>query len=371
MKGSQKISTLKFITLFLSIIFVLNTTISGSNVRLVEKIEFSRESEIPREPWAFCVTEDELFMITDYEAGNIKIYERDRRNSGFLQLIKTIGRKGFTSDGFANPTYCFYNRDEGKFGVMDFVIRKIFVYDRIRSKEFERVKVVDCFDLGYDIHLIGDKLFISGYKADQNKEPYGLYYINKATNQETFLLSSLHKFALQSDDEYKNKYNQDINIKVIGRKGWFDVQGDDIYFVWEGNLEISKININSGKRSPPFGKKTSNYIKPYASAKAREGYIAGNLDILRKEWSRMSYVRNIFTSSKYVLVIYEGPVRQERESNFWLQFYTLDGSFLREVSIPGQPDYVMYFNKDKNILYSLSNRSSNKEYLILEYEIFE
>ena len=68
----------------------------------------------------------------------------------------------------------------------------------------------------------------------------------------------------------------------------------------------------------------------------------------------MSYVRNIFASPGYVFVIYEGPDKQNKKSNFRLQFYTPDGDYIIEVPVTDKPGFKMWFDKDKSILYSLS-----------------
>ena len=86
----------------------------------------------------------------------------------------------------------------------------------------------------------------------------------------------------------------------------------------------------------------------------------------------MSYIREIFASPKYVLVIYECPVKKDKESKFNLQFYTLDGNFLEEISILGNPDRRMCFDKEGDILYSLASEMTDdleEEYFILEYKI--
>ena len=79
--------TAKYIAL-LSIIFIFfstNALLLGQGVKLIEKIKFSPETELPLKSIAFCVTEDEVFIIPDYQAGNIKVYEI---NGKYLELIK-------------------------------------------------------------------------------------------------------------------------------------------------------------------------------------------------------------------------------------------------------------------------------------------
>jgi hypothetical protein len=213
---------------------------------------------------------------------------------------------------------------------------------------------------------------ISGYKADQNGKPYDLYYINLTNDQTTFLLPSYYKYGFNSLNAYKTEYQKKPDMKKVGISGWFDIMGNDVYFVWEGNLRIIKINIES-RELTFFGEKTLHYIKPYVSKRLLEARRKRDSKTIRSEWAKMSYVRHIFTNSKYALVVYEGPNKQERKSNFRMQFCTLDGTFKEEVLIPDQTDYRMSYDKERNILYSLTSESSGDEleYFILKYKILE
>ncbi len=370
--GGKMKSTTKYITLCLAAFFIFFNTGSvfgaNVNVKLVEKIKFFSESKSPQKPWAFCVTGDGLFIIPDYQAGDIKIYER---NGAFLYLIETIGRKGFGKDEFGEPTLCFYNKTENKLGIFDFGQRKIFIYDRMERLDFRRIKSVYCQRLGYDIQLIGNRLLISGYKVDQNTGPYSLYYINLSNDQESFLLPAHHKYGLKSSKEYEYQVHGKPNIRAVGRKGWFDVdeKGEYVYFVWEGHLKIIKLNMKSGELSS-FGKESSHYIKPKGE-KLLESRRSRDLKKILAERAKMSYVTDIFTTIKHVLVIYKGPIKEGMGSNFRLQFYTLKGAFVEEVPIPGQPDYKMCLDKEKKILYSLKSSGENSRYFILKYKISE
>ncbi|MGD2088815.1 MAG: hypothetical protein PVH61_21730 [Candidatus Aminicenantes bacterium] len=344
-------------------------TLPGLSIKPPKSIKISQGSQLLLKPQDFCVTKDGLFIIPDKQAGNIKIYERSKN---FLKLAKTMGRKGYGPGRFAEPTFCFYNEDELKFGVMDSGIRRIFIYDRIGRTEFERLKEIPCLRLGSDIQLQGKKIFVSGVTQDKNKATYDLYYISQANDKATFLLPSFYKYGLKSVDEYQSKYVKEPGIKSIGISGWIDVYDDDVYFVWEGDLRILKQNIES-KALTFFGEKSTNYVKPYPSKKLVKGYRKRNIDSIISEKAKMSFVRNIFVGPKYVMVIYEGPFKQDKKSNFRLQFYTLDGDFINEVSIPGAPDRKMWFDKDSDILYSLSSNQNEKgtNYSILEYKIFQ
>jgi len=375
----QKWGILLLATLF---IFVTANTLSGGSIKFIKKLEFSPQvqspespgkPELPLNPWSFCVTDDELFMIPDYPAGNVKIYEV---NGEYLELIKTIGRKGyFGPKALAKPAYCFYSNDEYKFGVVDLGIRKIFIYDRIGRTQFKRVQEVFCPHGATDLQLINNKLFISGYTTSPDGGDYDFYYVDLADEQPTVLLPSYHKFGFKSFDDHKKKYSKN-HIPAIGIFGWADISNDNAYFVWEGNLKIIKLNVVTGEVAPKtFGYQPPDYIKPYASKALVKGLHTQDKYIVESERARMSYVVKIFATAAHLLVIYKGPVNQFNQSNYRLQFYTFDGDFIEEAAIPGQPGHRMWFDKDKKILYSLSNEpnesSSGITHFILEYEIQE
>lgn len=340
-RRKMKMRATEILGILLTFLLFLNTQSGfGFTIKLQKKIKLSQEKTLLQKAMAFCVTEDELFMITDSKSGDIKIYD------GNGQLVNILGRKGFGPGEFGEPSFCFYNKGERKFGVFDYRIRKIFIYNRTGRTEFKRVREVYCLALGYDIQLKGNKLLISGYKPDPNKNPYDLYYVDLTNNQITFLLPSYYKYGLKSLHEYETQYRRKPDIKVIGANGWFDVQSDCLYFVWEGDLKIIKINIKSGKRSF-FGKKSSHYTKPFASKRLLEAYRMRDINIMQNERSKMSFVTDIFASRKYTLLIYERPVKQDKKLNFKLQIYTLDGNFLEELDIPDNPGYKMCFDKNK------------------------
>ncbi len=356
----------RLITVLLVVLMLLGINplvgVNKPGIQFIEKIEFSPESESPLVPRAFCVTDDELFIIPDYQSGNIKIYEKSGK---YLELIKTIGQKGFGQNKLVKPAFCFYNKEESKFGVMDFGLRKVFIYDRIGRVEFILKKAIYCFDLGFNIQISGNRLLISGHKTDKNERHYHLYSVDLKNNEVINLLPSYQKYGFNSHREFEVEIYKD-NIGAIGINGWFDIQGDVVFFVWEGDLRIIKINIKS-QEITTFGEKTSSYIKPYASKKLLEARQNRNFNVTRSEKEKMSFVRNIFTNPKYVLVIYEGP----NPKNFRLQFYTLEGTFKGEVPIPGQPNWKMWYDKNGNFLYSLSNNSDKGVYFILKYKILE
>ncbi len=351
----------------LSIILCFSTV--GASELFGFNVEYVGKLKVPAKPallaaWSFCVTEDGLFIIPDKESGDIKIYEKAGET---LEYVKAIGRKGFGPGEFVSPAYCSYNEKESKFIVMDLEQRKIFIYDRVGRENFKRVKMIYCFRSGDDVQLIGNKLIISGYKEGPHGADHELYITNIKTGDEDFLLRSFQKYGLsQSEKSKAGSLRQALG--VIGR---FDVEGDDIYFVWEGDLRITKLNIST-KKTQVFGpgvKMKTKYKSPADIVnELLDNRTHGRFHLYRIVKFKRSFVRNVFTSAKYVFVIYEGPGK----SKFWLQFYMLNGNFIKEVPIPGQPDRRMCFDKDKGILYSLvssKSKEKKKDFLILKYKI--
>jgi hypothetical protein len=352
----------------------INALLHGRDIKFIEKIELSPSPQ--PNVWDFCVTDDHLIIVPDFEAGNIKIYEK---NGNSYQLVKKIGRKGYESkDGLSGPSFCFFNKEESKFGVTDFGIRKIFIYDRIGRVDFKRVKEIACWRGAYDIQLKGDKLLISGYTENSDGQSYDFYYYDLLTDQTKFLLPSYYKYSQKSYLDYEVNYRKKPNIPAIGIMAWFDTDkdNDNIYFVWEGNLKIMKFNSESGEivQNPDtFGEQTSNYVKPNPREELFEARRKRDHKKIRNERGKWAYVRNIFTSSKYVFVLYEGSIKQYRSTNFWLQFYKHDGEYIEEIPIKAPPGSKseMWMQEEEHVLYFLSSesREDREYYFVSKYKI--
>jgi hypothetical protein len=345
-------------------LFLNPNEIHGFNLRLVEKVKFGNNSELQIIPGSFEVTEDGFFLIPDYKGGNIKIFEK---KGEFLNLVKKFGRKGFGIDEFNKPMYCLYDKHEGKFGVIDVgtQIRNVFIYDRINSIDFKRVNKIPNLD-GYDMILgeDGKRLIISGYVIDKDKKSYELYSINlENPNQKDFLLPSYQKYHLTNTEEYKIEYSNKRTLPAMGIKAFIDVQGEDIYFVWEGKLSIIKINFKT-KEKTYFGQPTPHYIEPFASEELVKAYRDRDYTKVWKVRMKMSFVRDIFATPRHVFIVYEGP----DQNNFRMQMYTPEGELLGDIKIPGNPYSNMWFDKDSYTLYSLTN-INNKRFQILIYKV--
>ena len=343
--------------------FVLSPNpLYGFNVTLVKKIGFEENSKLQFTPISFCVTEDGFFLIPDHEKGNVKIYEM---NGEALQLVKTFGPKGFGDDEYNMPAYCFYDKNRSKLGIIDIGIgtKKVYIYDRRGRVDFVPASIIDAD--GFDMRFAGDgkHLVISGYTTDSAGRSFELFSINlENPGQPNYLLSSYEKYGLSSDEEYQREY-KDQTLPAIGIRAFIDIQGDDVYFVWEGKARIIKINLKT-KTSDIFDEtkkqRMPNYFEPTKSVELevlRKSYVDMDISKIKKQRTKMSLVRNIFATPLYVFVVYEGP----NESNFRLQMYSPEGEFLGDSAIPGNCSWIMWFDKESDTLYSLQEKSEKKK----------
>jgi hypothetical protein len=338
--------------------------IYGFEVKFVKGIEFEKGAESEIKFRSFCVAEDGLFLIPDYQAGTIKTFDQDEMVSG-LKLAKKFGIKGFGSDEFNRPAYCFYDNYYSKFGVSDVGkgSKKVFIYDRIGGTDFKQVYKIPGVDC-YDMRLVGDgkQLIVSGYVTNKDKKSYDLYSINLGKpNQKDFLLPSYQKYHLANVKEYQIEYFEKSTLPAIGIRAFIDVYGDDVYFVWEGKLQIVKINLKT-KKKIVFGHPIPDYIEPVASAELVKAYRDGDYTSVWRERINMSFVRDIFATSRYIFVVYDGP----GWGNFRMQTYTPGGNFLAEMKIPTNHPYrEMWLDKQSLTLYSLSRTGRNKPQMLI------
>jgi len=366
MTKASRIIGLVLVILLLS---ASQNVLNGYEVKLFERLDFAPDQSPILFPRDFCLTEDGLFLISDQHAGEVKIYQGEKK---ILKLVGTIGGENSGIGKLQYPTYCFYNPEQSKFGVIDFYKRAILLYDRLSRLDFKYDKAIDCPYLADGIQLIGNTLWVSGYTPDERNNPFDLYAIDMSSNRKTLLLPSYLKFSLKSLAEYEEKYMNNLDIRALGISGWFAIQGGHAYYSWEGALNIIKLNSRTGKVVKEFGEQTPYYEKPYASQELLEGYRNRDSEIIFSEKTKMSFIRHLFNDSQHLYVIYEGPVVKEpgSDSSFRMQVYRLNGDLIDDVSIPGQPGNPMRFDNKISHLYSIGKDQGADEYYILKYFVF-
>lgn len=316
---------------------------------------------------SFSITEDNLFLIPD-QRGTIKVFSKE---GDFLKFVKALG-PSFGEERFVHPRYCAYSRNDGNLAIIDYGVKRVFLLKRSGKVDFTPIKSFRCRRLGYDIESDGgdQQLIVSGYSVDKKNKPFDLYSINIRTTQIIPLLPSHEKYNQKTFENYVSEYRRKQTLPAVGVKAYIDIQGYDLFFVWEGELRIIKINLCS-KEKTVFGHATPHYTKPDAS-KLSYSYIRRDFEITWEERKKMAYVRNIFATPKHVFLVYEmGKNNKSNASTFRLQMYTLKGDYLEDVSIPGNPTRLMWLDEESYELYAFSKESNSDEgeFKILKYKI--
>jgi hypothetical protein len=356
----------KIVTILISILMI-NVIILGYKIDF-DKIKITGD-EFLQVSISFCITEDNLFLVIDFKGGDVKIYNSNGA------LLKVLGRKGYGPNEFAQPLFCHYSHR--KFIISDNGQRKIFVYDRKDELKFIRSKEIFANSVGSDLYLDAKKIYIAGGKTTKEDITYQFFAVNLEKNdQYTYYLPGYLKYGLNSEKDFKKELLRKPDISAIGGSAYFDIHGDFAYYIWEGDLKIFKINLKT-KAISTFGEKTANYITPYASKRLINAFGRGSIqsaNIRGSEREKMSYVRQIFTTKKHVLVIYEARDSKHNDLGYMMQFYTLDGNFVKEISMPRKPGFGMFLDKHKNVLYSITpvpEGDIDESHYILKYTIHD
>jgi hypothetical protein len=344
------------------LMFLTNTILPGAEVRLIKKIPLSQDETFIFYAGPFSVTEDETFILADVKNGDFKLYD----NTG--NIIKIWGKRGPGPDEFGVPAFCDYQKSY--FSFIDLKKRKIFVYKTKEDKDFEKVKEILCPSLATDIKLKGDKVLVSGFIRNSKGNKFELYMKDLKNQTTSYLLPAKTKYGFKSKGKYKE-------IAPIGISGFCDFEGDTIYFVWEGNLRIIRINLKT-KEIDSFGEQTKNYIKPKATSSLTSAYNKLKKELIHKEKRKMSYVIGVFADKDVVGLIYSNFNKALSIWQMTLQLYSPNGELLKEIFLPEARNYddtmgcSFFYIKEKKLLYFLS-RELDSEFQdalkILKYKI--
>lgn len=347
---------------------VKNLTLLPHETIIVQSVAILQDT-----PRSFCVTEDELFFIPNIRTETIMIFEK---NKNYLNYKKALKLNKVDNGEIVNPTYCSYSRNEkneSKLGVICDELRKISVFKRTSKYDFNLDKEIDCKSSGTDIEFTEDskQLIVSGYLADKKGNPFDLYSVNIETGQTDYLLASYKKYGLKTRGDYGEEYSRKQTLPAIGIKGFFDVQGNNLFFVWEGALRIIKLDLRTKEITKVFGHETPYYTKPDGSS-LMKFYKEGNSEELQNQKEMIAYLRQIFVTRWNIFLVIEAGKDKIREgSRFILQIYTLNGDFLGDHLLSGTPDRPMWFDKKNDVLYAFSQKSKvdNGTFSILKYKI--
>ncbi len=351
---------------------VVSTYGLSLDLKLIKETQLSQTKSIIGGCYSFCVTEDDYTLLIDYKIPNIKIFNPEG------SLAREFGNKGAGPNEFMGLMSSDYQN--GNFIVVDYQKNQLFLFKRTGKSEFKKLKETLCFDFGLCIKLHNDFVFIPGYKVDPKGKSFDFFSLNLKTRGITYYLPTEMKYGLDSFREYNKKYWDSPELQAIGIGAFCDIYNDDAYYVWEGNLKVFKINVNS-KKIESFGKKTANYIQPKATRVLINSDKTSNPKAYLNEKVKMSYVQSVFASKKFIFLIYNKPKKSfdDPKSDFLIQFYSNKGEFLKEIPINEKAIYVrFFFKKDTNDLYCLCIDSKvgkdvefEDNYILKKYRISE
>jgi hypothetical protein len=333
-------------------------------IRFEGKIVVDPAADFKVIPRDFCITSDGIFVFPDYGAGNVKLLYKDGNS---LKFLRNIGEK-YGEEGFARPMYCLYKEDVNftKLGIIDYGAKSLFVFERTGKDEFEKLKTVNCPGLGYDMEFAedGEQLLVSGYTTDSRNNPYDLYTVNIRSNKINYLLASHRKYYLDSHEAYQREFFDNQSLPAIGKQAFCDIQGDNVFYAWQGALKFIRIHLPT-KEITVFGDKLARDVD--AEKELGALYKAGNFDEARTLREKRPFVKDIFAARGHVYLVY----RPANSSSLKLLAYTPEGRYVGDVNIPRNPGTPMFLDKKSSELYALSKvPDNNKEkFVVLKYKI--
>jgi len=202
----------------------------------------------------FCLSPDGTHLIVpDIKAGDIKIFSRA---SG--RLVKVEGRRGAGPNELLMPYKC--TADERYFALIDIGLHRYFIYEFTKPVGLKRIDEGMRINAGFDCCLDNGGLVLAAFTLVDNDKRYDAYRVNFADKTIKYLLPSEVKYGFSSVKEYLAAYHGK-DIAPIGIQTYCDAFQGNLYYVWEGNLRIIRVNIRTGEITT-FGQKTQNYIRP-------------------------------------------------------------------------------------------------------------
>jgi hypothetical protein len=179
------------------------------------------------------------------------------------------------------------------------------------------------------------------------------------------------RYGFKSIKEHDQKYG-DIS-KITTMLGFLDTYGDNVYFVWDALLRVTKINLKT-KQWEFFGKETKNYSKPKVSRIIIDAFNQRNVKKIEEEWENMSRVFGVFADEDFVGILYSNL---DKKLSLWkaiLQLYSPEGKFLREEQLPfaeNDGSFLRNFYDEENDYLYILSRHVNEETSIEECEILK
>lgn len=374
----KTLDTLIVIWFLIALLFFNSYTVYGQDIQsarkviqLIEEITVDPRANFQGTPasFSFTATDDFVFFIPD-SSGAIKLLQLEK-NKKFLRFLGNLGPE-LEDARLIQPRYCDYDRYEEKLSIIDYGADNVLVFDRSGKDDFELVGNISCPNLGYDTRVTKNGgLVISGFIYDA--APYDLYKIEIGSGKRSCLLPSHEKYNLGSGEEYIVEYRINQSLPAVGIKAFIDIQGENLFFVWEGSPRIIKLNPDnnpnlSSKQEILFGRVTDSYVKPNIP-RLRDFYRKGEFEKVWENKKTMAYVKDIFATPRHVFLVYAtGKNEKNQFSKLRLQVYTPEGDYLDDILIPSKNAKMqLWLDKENYDLYAFTERGG--KFVVLRYSI--
>lgn len=345
--------------------FLLSIEITPS-----KNITLSEEQGIIERGFSFVVTENEQVFVVDMKAGDIKIFDMTGKR------LKVFGSKGIGPNEFVRPVYSAYRKPY--LALMDIRRSMMFIYKRLDKNKFEYCSKFIRHSLAIDFKFMNDEaLLIAGDRYDKNKRRYSLIEYNFKTHEFELLIPSEIAFGFSSLKEFERENKK--SLRYIGHLLFFDYAGDNIYIVWQGSNIITWFNRET-KKIVRFGESSKNYVKAFYTSEIEKAFKEMNHRLLYKLYRPMSFVRKLFvTPGNNIGVVYAGPFKENGDLPVFVQLYTKEGKYLKEVKLLDAKashtyESYFYFSKTANRLYIMDTVTSeefDQSYEVYEFQVQE
>jgi len=212
----------------------------------------------------------------------------------------------------------------------------------------------------FDCCLDDDRLIIAATYIKPDGEVYDLYRVGLKDKKITCLVPGWVKYGLSSAKEYEGAYSN-RGILPIGIQGYCDADNGYVYYAWEGNLRIMKVNIHTGEIDT-FGEKTGNYVMPKVSNRLANAYAEGDRKVWVEERHKLNYIDDINVSKNYIVLSYIKPDPSVGMRIKMLQIYGHNQKLITEFKAPNE-----VLLSDNGVSTSLSMDRKNDRLIFLKH----
>lgn len=337
-----------------SFIFLIEGThlALGMDIKKIGDILLSQDKAVIMAVSGFAKTGDDIFIVPDYKDGNVKLFD------GQGSLLKIWGQRGPGPLEFLSPRTCEYMAPF--LALYDFSKQRVDIYKKEGPTDFAKLSGFVCPYGFIDLRFMGDEILVAAYIAVSDNRRYGLYSRNLKNGRIQYILLNEEKYGFSSFRGYESKKKE---VLPLGSAGYCAVVDDNIYFVWEGDLRIIKID-RATRRHEAFGQRTKNYTKPAVTRALDQAFESRTVQDIEAEYQKMSFVNGLFADKDFIGVIYQNYDHQTALWKMFLQLYSLDGKLLKEAALPEAETYVNF--RCNNSFYDCADRTLY--YLSITYD---